>query len=166
MRGRPGVIAATAATIITMLCTACTGSSTAAGAKPAARGTASGTATASSAPPDFTEFVGTWDTHSGQLVIRADGHFTVALRTYAWCSDSPQPCDKVSGSTLIPGDRASGQLSSAAGDQAVGEVTRTTDPAITTRGRVILRLHPQTDSVTFAGLAFCGADAPVMTCGA
>lgn len=164
MRSALRAIASTAVIITIVLCTACSGNSTSAGGKSSARATASAATTASLNPASFVAFVGTWGAHSGELAIRADGRFTLGLRVYVWCSDSPPPCDNVSASVMVPGDRATGQLSSVIGNEAMGEVTQTTDPALTPRGRVIIRLQPQTDSVTFAGLPLCGPDAPALTC--
>jgi hypothetical protein len=62
------------------------------------------------------------------------------------------------------------------GDEAVGEVTQTTADAPAPKGRIVISLDPQTDSVTVDAVrfdsatvhavSFCGPYAPPSYCGA
>ena len=88
-------------------------------------------ASQSPAAASFASFAGGWSAHGGGLVIKADGSFTMSLRTYRWCTDSPRPCDSIAGNVIIAGDTASGHLTSSSGNVATGVVTTTTDPSDT-----------------------------------
>ncbi|MGD0375231.1 MAG: hypothetical protein ABSB01_11700 [Streptosporangiaceae bacterium] len=120
----------------------------------------------SPSPQSFATFAGTWRRHSGNLVIRDNGQFTISLRTYRWCSQNPPPCDSISGNVIRDGDNASGQLSSVSGKSATGQVARTTDQADTPKGRIIITLHTQTDIVYANNVNYCGPSSPVTACGA
>jgi hypothetical protein len=111
-------------------------------------------------------FAGRWYGHGRSIVIRPDGRFTMTARTYVFCSEAPPPCDAISGNHIYDGANARGELSSVSGDIAKGKVARTTDVQIFPYGRVTLRFHPATDTVSFAAGTFCGPRAPAGYCGA
>jgi serine/threonine protein kinase len=122
---------------------------------------------AGTAATTFALFAGGWGAHGGGFVIKPNGSFTISLRTYQWCSDSPPPCDSFSGNTIINGDTASGQLSSSTGDVATGVVTTTSDPKDTPKGKIMISLDPATDIISVSGEGdFCGPQAAPGACGA
>ncbi len=162
-RGRRHRTAA-AATLTVLLAGGCgDGSATASRLTPTS---ASPIAPESSGPLSFATFAGIWSRHSGKLVIRDNGQFTISLRTYRWCSQNPPPCDSISGIAIRDGDYASGHLSSVSGKSATGQVTQTTDQADTPKGRILITLNTQTDIVFANNVNFCGPSSPVTACGA
>ena len=130
----------------------------------------SGTSGTSQSPAaaSFASFAGGWGAHSGGFVIKADGSFTMSLRTYTWCAQSPPPCDGISSDgVIISGDTASGHLSSSSGDAATGVVTRTADPKDTPKGTIVMIFDPGTDTISVSGKGnFCGQQAAPGACGA
>ena len=159
MREAPTAIAAAATMVIIAACGGCSSSSVPAGKAPA--GTARPTpASASSAPssPNLAAYARTWAGHDERLVIHANGQFLLTV----WNAGAPAS--------------SSGQLSSASGDEAVGEVTQTTADAPAPKGRIVVSLDAQTDSVTVDAVRFdsvtvhavrfCGPYAPPSYCGA
>jgi hypothetical protein len=131
--------------------------------------TASATTATSQSPTatSFASFAGGWGAHGGGFVIKADGSFTMSLRTYRWCTDSPPPCDSISDSAIIAGDTASGHLTSSSGNVAIGAVTTTTDPSDTPTGTVVFTFYPDSDIIAISGKGdFCGPRAAAGACGA
>ena len=131
--------------------------------------TASATTGTSLSPTatSFALFAGGWGAHGGGFVIQADGSFTMSLRTYSWCTDSPPPCDSISNNVIIAGDAASGHLTSSSGNVAIGAVTTTTDPSDTPTGTVVFTLDPASDIIAVSGKGdFCGPRAAAGACGA
>lgn len=159
MRKKPIVVAVAATTIIITACDGSPASSASAGKTPAR--TASPTqasAPAAVAPPDFAPYARAWSGHDESLVIHANGQFLLTV----WNSGYPAS--------------SSGQLTSTSGDEAVGKVTGTTANAPAPRGRIVISLDAQTDSVsvgavnfdsvTVRNVKFCGPEAPPSYCGA
>jgi hypothetical protein len=154
------IVVAVAATTITI--TACGGSS----ATPAPAGKApartvrptQASASAASPKPDFAPYARTWAGHDRTLVIHANGQFLLTV----WNSGDPAT--------------SSGQLTSTPGDEAIGETTKTTADAPARKGRIVISLDAQTDSVsvsavnfdseTVNNVTFCGPEAPPVYCGA
>jgi len=174
LRERRG-FAAVAATVMVLLAGGCTGGSVTASNTPPATAGPSGnasptpagpTAPGTSASHGFAAFVGKWYGHGSGLVILPGGHFTISARTYTWCSQSPPPCDTISGNTIVDGIHISGQLSSLSGDVATGQVTHTTDPADTPEGQIAMTFDPRSDIITVGSLSYCGPYAPAGACGA
>jgi len=168
-RRGPGVLAGCLAAAVAMLATGCSSS----GASPSAPATqhSSVTENASATQPpaiaSLAPFVGSWYGHGRGLDISTTGGFTLAERTYAWCSQGPPPCDTMSGNTITDGDIATGMLTSASGDRATGTVTRTTDKVATPLGTIILTLDQSADMITLNGrVSFCGLRARLGACGA
>ncbi len=131
--------------------------------------TASATTGTSQSPAatSFASFAGGWGAHGGGFLIKADGSFTLSLRTYTWCTDSPPPCDSLSNNVIIDGDTASGHLTSSSGNVAIGAVTTTTDPSDTPTGTVVFTLDPVSDTIAVSGKGdFCGPQAAAGSCGA
>jgi peptide/nickel transport system substrate-binding protein len=122
----------------------------------------------SPAATSFALFAGGWGRSGGGFTIQPDGTFTVALRTYTWCTQGPPPCDSISGNgTITGGDTASGHLTSASGDVATGTVTKTTDPGQTPQGAITFIVDPSADVISVSGEGnFCGPQATPGTCGA
>jgi hypothetical protein len=152
-------IAAAATLVIIAACGGSSGNSVPAGKAPA--GTAPpAPASASSAPspPNFAAYARTWAGHDERLVIHANGQFLLTV----WNAGFPAS--------------SSGQLSSVSGGDAVGEVTQTTAQAPAPKGRIVISLDTQTDSVTVNAVrfgsatvnavSFCGPYAPPSYCGA
>ena len=156
MREAPTAIAAAAIVLIIAACGGCSGSSVPAGQAPA--GTARPTPASASSPPNFAAYARTWAGHDERLVIHANGQFLLTV----WNAGAPAS--------------SSGQLSSVSGDEAVGEVTQTTADAPAPKGRIVISLDAQTDSVTVdavrfdsvtvSAVRFCGPYAPPSYCGA
>jgi len=112
-------------------------------------------------------FVGGWGGHGGGIGIKADGSFTISLRTYTWCTEGPSPCDRIVNNIIIPGDIASGHLSSSSGHTATGVVTKTTDLRDTPIGAIDFILYPSTDILSVSGIGdLCGPQAAAGACGA
>jgi hypothetical protein len=127
-------------------------------------------AAAGSQPPAaarFALFAGGWGGHGGGIAIKADGSFTISLRTYTWCATSSPPCDKIVNNTIVAGDIASGHLSASAGHKATGVVTKTTDLKDTPAGAIDFTFYPTTDVLSVSGIGdLCGPRAAAGACGA
>lgn len=118
------------------------------------------------ASQNFDAFAGSWAGHSRGLDIRPDGEFTLSIRTYRVCGQDPPPCDHLSGDVLVYGDRASGQLSSVVGRVATGVIRKTTDPADTPTGQLVMTLDTAADTIIVDGMLYCGPSAAGGYCGA
>ena len=126
--------------------------------------------TAARQPPaatSFALFAGGWGGHGGGIAIKADGSFTISLRTYTWCTTASPPCDKIVNNTIVAGDIASGHLSASAGHKATGVVTKTTDLKDTPTGAIDFTFYPSTDILSVSGIGdMCGPQAAAGACGA
>jgi hypothetical protein len=128
---------------------------------------AEGSPSPGTAATSFASFAGGWGGHDGGIDIKADGSFTISVRTYTWCTEASPPCDKIVGNTIVPGDIASGHLSTASGHTATGVVTKTTDSKGTPTGAIDFTLHPGTDTLSVSGIGdLCGPQAAAGACGA
>lgn len=159
MRKTPIVVAVAATTVIITACDGSSASSASAGKTPTRTAlSAQASASASLAPPDFAPYARTWAGHDESLVIHTNGQFLLTV----WNGGSPAS--------------SSGKLTSTSGNEAVGEVTGTTADAPAPKGRIVVSLDAQTDSVsvgavnfdsvTVRNVRFCGPEAPPTYCGA
>jgi hypothetical protein len=159
LRKTPIVVAVAATTVIITACDGSPASSAPAGKTPARTAQPpQASASAALAPPDFAPYARTWGGHDERLVIHANGQFLLTV----WNSGSPAS--------------SSGKLTSTPGDEAVGDVTGTTADAPAPKGRIVITLDAQTDSVsvgavnfdsvTVRNVRFCGPEAPPSYCGA
>jgi tRNA A-37 threonylcarbamoyl transferase component Bud32 len=141
-----------------------------AGAVLLAKGSQAPGAPAAHQPPaatSFALFAGGWGGHGGGIAIKADGSFTISLRTYTWCTTASPPCDKIVNNTIVAGDIASGHLSASAGHKATGVVTKTTDLKDTPTGAIDFTFYPSTDVLSVSGIGdLCGPQAAAGACGA
>lgn len=117
-------------------------------------------------PRAFTTFAGFWYGHGSVITINSDGSFTMSWRTYQNCGQAPQPCDTMSGNTIIDGGKATGRLTSVSGIGATGSVARTNQPQMTPVGPIKIELYPNTDSIAVNNITYCGIHAPAGYCGA
>ena len=159
MRKAPLVVAVAATTITITACGGSSATSASAGKAPTrtVRPTQA-SASAASPKPDFAPYARTWAGHDERLVIHANGQFLLTV----WNSGDPAS--------------SSGQLTSTSGDEAVGQVTGTTADAPAAKGRIVISLDAQTDSVSVDAVSFdsvavrnvrfCGPEAPPVYCGA
>jgi hypothetical protein len=112
-------------------------------------------------------FAGGWGGHSGGVVIKTNGSFTISLRTYRWCTQEPKPCDSVVNDVIMDGDTAIGHLLSSSGHVATGVVTKTSDATDTPTGAITFILYPSADIISVSGIGnLCGRYAVPGTCGA
>jgi hypothetical protein len=148
--------------ILATICVACSGTAPKA-APPIVRKTV---AVSPPGPRGFILFQGLWAGGGRGIMIRPDGRFVFTARTFVVCGQNPPPCDTISGNHISDGANASGQLTSASGDVAKGNVIRSTDSSIFPDGRITIILDPATDVIYVDGEDFCGDSAPGGTCGA
>jgi hypothetical protein len=159
---RRAVRAAALAVILAVACSGCANSASHAPVPP----TSAAARSSSPGPRTFAELAGDWYAHDAGIDIQPDGRFVIVIRTYRVCGQVAPPCDTIRGNEIIPGDRATGQLTSGSGGAATGVITHTTDPSLSPEGPVKIDLHPSTDSISVNEYTFCGTKAPVGYCGA
>jgi hypothetical protein len=117
-------------------------------------------------------FVGIWNSHDGQLVVRADGSATVEYRMYVWCSQNPRlPCDQMNGNLITDGGHVNMhivQVVTANGmPKATAIVDTSSDPKIPSGSYQNLELHGGVITWTDRGQPFCDAQASqASACGA
>jgi hypothetical protein len=93
----------------------------------------------------FAHFTGTWWHHGLTLQVLPDGRGSLSWRVYRWCGPGvPQPCDSMSGDTIVEGGRAaiSFQTVNARGGMAHGRVTSSSDPSTVPFGTLGMVLKP------------------------
>jgi hypothetical protein len=117
-------------------------------------------------------FTGIWNSHGGQLVVKADGSATLEYRMYVWCSDNPTPpCDQMNGNLIISGGHVNMhivQVSTANGlPKATAIVDTSSDPKIPSGSYQNFELNGGVITWTDRGQPFCDPKASqASACGA
>jgi hypothetical protein len=117
-------------------------------------------------------FIGIWNSHGGQLVVKADRSATLNYRVYVWCSDDPTPpCDQMRGNLIISGgqvDMHITQVITANGmAKATAIVDTSSDPKIPRGSKQTFELSGGVITWTNSGQPFCNAKASqASACGA
>jgi hypothetical protein len=117
-------------------------------------------------------FVGIWNSHGGQLVVKADGSVTLDYRIYVWCSDNPTPpCDQMNGNIITSGGHVTMhivQVITANGmPKATAIVDTSSDPKIPSGSYQNFELNGGVITWTDRGQPFCDAKASqASVCGA
>jgi hypothetical protein len=152
-----------AAVILAATCAGCSGSG---GQGPARQRPAAATHPAPPGGQAIAPFTGQWSGHDSYIAVKADGRFTLSMRTFRTCGQEPPPCDTFSGNEILDGSVATGQITAVSGEAASAVVTHTTDQALTPTGDITLTLDPASDTITADDVSYCGPSAPAGACGA
>jgi hypothetical protein len=117
-------------------------------------------------------FIGIWNSHGGQLVVKADRSATLSYRVYVWCNDgATPPCDQRRGNLIISGgqvDMHIVQVITASGmAKATAVVDTSSDPRIRSGSRRSFELSGGIITWSSSSQPFCNARASqASACGA
>lgn len=115
-------------------------------------------------PADYTLFKGEWSGHGNAMTVAADGTFSMAERTYRWCTETSPPCDSDVNGNITDGAVAHGRLESVSGTVATGTITTTTDNTLLPTGPVAFALDTSNDLIRALNVNWCGSHAPPGVC--